>query len=617
MATKNLNKKGLYQEGGMVPKDSLNPAIGELARVVRARVEQGEPAEQVLYSFLQEGIPQEQLALAFETIGYDPSSFGSLMQSVETMVNQQQQSAQDPQMAQQQLMEELNKVEEDVPEAQYGFETTSYATGRPTPLYLPPIPKRGNILGAGLLFADALQQFTSKEDRDGDGLMDGTFRDMGAKRARYKGMQNLNKTFDVDYGDLDPSNYVVNFNDFAEGRIRTKDQYAKDLKEYSKIDFDAEKNKYTGMLASNDLESRMIGNKQFGDAISLQKFTENVGDLSKDEIDMMINARRTYDKGTGLGLDMTSYTEDGRTKEEIEKLRSGYRDIMLGNQKMTSAPFVFTPTTSFPLGKKQLGGQAFTDLSDFLFEDQLKDPMDFQNMIMDQATTDYARDTQIVRDAQLKKQNPGLGPTPFEQQNQNLLSTTSTFDENALDGLDSTLTEPTVKETNRLKNLPKKIGTFIESDPTVQAFADVSNFAVMGANLANEYFQEKEFRDYKNKLRNTTVADKMYTTVEDPSNKRGTFDINTGLAEPDNLVDYYAQAMYGREMYKKGGEFEPHMMYDPKTGKGYEARVPADHERMAKMGYLHKDEMTYGGELEVDNDTLAALIAAGADIEML
>ena len=70
-------------------------------------------------------------------------------------------------------------------------------------------------------------------------------------------------------------------------------------------------------------------------------------------------------------------------------------------------------------------------------------------------------------------------------------------------------------------------------------------------------------------------------------------------------------------MYKKGGEFEPHMMFDPKTGKGYEARVPADHERMAKMGYLHKDEMTYGGELEVDNDTLAALIAAGADIEML
>ncbi len=613
MATKNLNKKGLYQEGGMVPKDSLNPAIDELAKVVRARVDQGEPAEQVLYSFLQEGIPQEQLALAFETIGYDPSSFGSLMQSVETMVNQQQQSAQDPQMAQQQLMEELNKVEEDVPEAQYGFETTSYATGRPTPLYLPPIPKRGNLLGAGLLFADALEQFSSKEDRDGDGLMDGTFRDMGAKKARYKGMQNLNKTFDVNYGDLDPSNYVVNFNDFAEGRVRTKDQYAEDLQNYSKIDFDAEKNKYTGMLASNDLESRMIGNKQFGDAISLQNFMQNVGELSQDEVDMMVNARRNYDKGRGLGLDKTSYIEDGKTKEEIERLRSGYRDIMLGNQRMTSAPFVSMPTGSFPLGQMQLGGQALGNL----FTDQLSNPDAFQNMIMDQATTDYARDTQIVKDAQLQEENPELGSTPFQQQTQEAMTTTPVFDESVLDVSDSTLTEPTVKRKRELKNVPKQIKTFIESDPTVQAFADVSNFAVMGANLANEYFQEKEFRDYKNKLRNTTVADKMYTTVEDPSNKRGTFDINTGLAEPDNLVDYYAQAMYGREMYKKGGEFEPHMMYNPETGERFMANKMQDHLEMKEMGYLHKDEMRAGGELEVDNDTLAALIAAGADIEML
>ena len=34
-------------------------------------------------------------------------------------------------------------------------------------------------------------------------------------------------------------------------------------------------------------------------------------------------------------------------------------------------------------------------------------------------------------------------------------------------------------------------------------------------------------------------------------------------------------------------DFEPHMMYDPKTGKGYKANKPADHERMAKMGYTH------------------------------
>ena len=38
----------------------------------------------------------------------------------------------------------------------------------------------------------------------------------------------------------------------------------------------------------------------------------------------------------------------------------------------------------------------------------------------------------------------------------------------------------------------------------------------------------------------------------------------------------------------KGEEdFKPHMMYDPKTGKGYKANTYADHVKMDKMGYTH------------------------------
>lgn len=36
------------------------------------------------------------------------------------------------------------------------------------------------------------------------------------------------------------------------------------------------------------------------------------------------------------------------------------------------------------------------------------------------------------------------------------------------------------------------------------------------------------------------------------------------------------------------GEFKVHMMYDPKTGKGYKAEKPEDHERMSKLGYVHE-----------------------------
>ena len=50
-----------------------------------------------------------------------------------------------------------------------------------------------------------------------------------------------------------------------------------------------------------------------------------------------------------------------------------------------------------------------------------------------------------------------------------------------------------------------------------------------------------------------------------------------------------------KSLYSKGGakksatkkKFKPHMMYDPKTGKGYKAKVMADHTRMKKKGYGH------------------------------
>ena len=50
--------------------------------------------------------------------------------------------------------------------------------------------------------------------------------------------------------------------------------------------------------------------------------------------------------------------------------------------------------------------------------------------------------------------------------------------------------------------------------------------------------------------------------------------------------------------FKMAEEFKPHKMYDPKTGKEYDAKTQADHERMAKMGYTHeKPEVKESSEL--------------------
>ena len=51
-------------------------------------------------------------------------------------------------------------------------------------------------------------------------------------------------------------------------------------------------------------------------------------------------------------------------------------------------------------------------------------------------------------------------------------------------------------------------------------------------------------------------------------------------------------------------DFKPHMMYNPKTGKGYKADTYADHVRMNKMGYVHEkpkkvDEMKFNESYDV------------------
>ena len=46
---------------------------------------------------------------------------------------------------------------------------------------------------------------------------------------------------------------------------------------------------------------------------------------------------------------------------------------------------------------------------------------------------------------------------------------------------------------------------------------------------------------------------------------------------------------------KNGGKFKPHMMYDPKTGKGYKANKLKDHLRMDKLGYTHEPPKAQDG----------------------
>lgn len=54
------------------------------------------------------------------------------------------------------------------------------------------------------------------------------------------------------------------------------------------------------------------------------------------------------------------------------------------------------------------------------------------------------------------------------------------------------------------------------------------------------------------------------------------------------VIDKSKEKEYLRKGWSLAEAFEPHKMYDPKTGKEYDAKTKDDHERMKKLGYSHE-----------------------------
>ena len=175
------------------------------------------------------------------------------------------------------------------------------------------------------------------------------------------------------------------------------------------------------------------------------------------------------------------------------------------------------------------------------------------------------QDIQDVADAQLQTKQPDLGPTPLEQKNLGLFTAqTDQEEENEINTFD----DPTVKRTNKFQG---GFNRFMDS-PGMKGYTGGSEFAVQGARVLNNFFDDRAIEDAQADNRNNMVADNLYATKENPMLKRGAWDINTGT--------------FGSE--------------GQRTVR-------------TNMGIAQE-----GGEMAtVDSLLLAKLIAAGADIEIL
>ena len=102
----------------------------------------------------------------------------------------------------------------------------------------------------------------------------------------------------------------------------------------------------------------------------------------------------------------------------------------------------------------------------------------------------------------------------------------------------------------------------------------------------------KSMKSLKDTLSNfDAIANK-----EDPRDKKsGREEPTRGLVNPmDKKKIKKEEVQEAKKEKKKDPEkdYKPHMMYDPKTGKGVMAKKYADHEKLKKLGYDHDDPST-------------------------
>lgn len=479
------------------------------------------------------------------------------------------------------------------------------------------------------------KEFLSGADENKDGVKDGFFRD-GSKKAGIRDATKGNYyNYKITQDANDTNKYVADNTDLFnaskdKGNLRTVDQYGKDVASNSRFNYDTKTHDYNFITSSRPIDERIydsagqknaIAGKDYNYLASMDKDTRDMIMSGKDDptgtrigidekgngMSYMPGADNPYEYNTYMGINkvgQNTMIPTGNTGQPVPGMTNTQPSV-LAVAPSTTPPNV--PQKSFKdwyatgdvvrnqgksqeqlkseydsyliqgfkyggdLDKAQFGPPEW--LAGLANQNSFYDPMQQQGInsfFSNMGQTDYMADTQAVADAQLQKQNPALGATPQQQQMQNMFTPqqgSPTFNAPTKPAA-PTFEPPKVERTNKFEGGLNRLA----DSPVVQGYGKLSNFAVKGADVINDWFRDKNVNKAREDNFNKLGADYQYATAEDAFNKRGLWDVNTGTAgsEGDRTVGLY--------MSKYGGE---------------------------------------NNTVNVDSNILAKLIAAGADIEIL
>jgi len=154
------------------------------------------------------------------------------------------------------------------------------------------------------------------------------------------------------------------------------------------------------------------------------------------------------------------------------------------------------------------------------------------------------------------------------------------------------------------------IDVYDKENGVVQIFAVSDDFINMNPNMLSE--NKMPTQDQVDKFFALTQNETHYLNSKPVKGQEKTF--NLMPIEPWDEYDLSNWNSLVRKAKQQGklseDKFKPHMMYDPKTGKGYKANKKEDHERMDKMGYTHEKPSVK----ESISQTLAETIKLGEGV---
>jgi hypothetical protein len=447
----------------------------------------------------------------------------------------------------------------------------------------------GDPLGAVSGLIEAGGRLFGAKDKDGDGLMDGAFRDMKAKRARNKARRSATYNYDIDFKGNDPSDYKSSAmdlynastrgktlrkkNTLEKGSSPTEEQY---LRENAMLKYNPETMEYDVRMKTPDQfrsKNKKIraeedkGFEGYTSAGDMQSQMSSLPDYQKQTLRELGIGLEEFKKdkesgnlpeGTQFGFDETTGSYYASPDADMQDMQDNINNAMMTGSfpmpSLSSASWQnFNPTSPFTFrrggGLKRAQFSTETDgpqscgdgtvwdfmqqkcvpVGDPLYSNLTTDPGQLTANLIDNQSNPNTTFNQI---ANMGNQTPPTPPAPTVTRDRGKLGT----------------------------RLQRGVDNFMNS-PLVNAFAEGSKFATAGADFLNEMFKKQRGRQAKQDLLKMSMADNM-GVQEGTLLGQGTYDENTGdvfsimqgVSPFGGNASYYGKHGFEMPMLQDGGE---------------------------------------------------------------